>query len=295
MTVAEALRDLEQGSPHQRVKAARYLSRHATAAELGVLRIARQGENVAYVKTSLDAAIKRLSRVAVSEPPPPGDDYDVPDEVRQRIRTQAVEWVAGLLLHEISSPIGLATRAATREIADYEKSRTKVHLDSVARTFEAIEQLKNAAALPRPVPFDLAVLLDEIVTAEAPEGGAGDVSVIGPRPLLLISDPLLIRLIVANGLRNAFEAVALTNPVAPHAIVVSFGETDVDYWVSILDRGTGIIGPIESAFEVGKTTKRGHSGFGLAIARQAVETLGGTILLGPVDGGGARCEARWEK
>ena len=63
----------------------------------------------------------------------------------------------------------------------------------------------------------------------------------------------------------------------------------------MLDKGPGIVGPTESAFDIGKSTKQGHCGFGLAIARQAIETLGGTVSLQPVVGGGALYEARWER
>ena len=71
--------------------------------------------------------------------------------------------------------------------------------------------------------------------------------------------------------------------------------TDVDYWVAVIDRGVGIIGPVESAFGIGKTAKRGHRGFGLPIARQAIETLGGSCTLQPIAEGGAHFEIRWEK
>ena len=43
----------------------------------------------------------------------------------------------------------------------------------------------------------------------------------------------------------------------PHQIVVTWGETDIDYWTAVLDRGPGVVGPVESAFGIGKTTKRG--------------------------------------
>jgi signal transduction histidine kinase len=108
-------------------------------------------------------------------------------------------------------------------------------------------------------------------------------------------DPALVRLGISNGVRNAVEAVGEGLSDEPHPIVVAWGETDVDYWVAVIDRGPGIVGLLESAFEIGKTTKKGHSGFELAIARQAVETLGGTSILQPAAGGGAHYEIRWER
>jgi signal transduction histidine kinase len=295
LTREGAITLLSSGSTHERLKAARFLTRYAQATDLDALRRARQTEVVSYVKASLDCAIARISNLPAAITRDPGDEVDVPDDLKRQIRSQAVEWIAGLLLHEIASPIGLAKRAASREIPDYLQSRTRRHLESIDRTFEAIEQLKGAAAVPKPEQFDLSELLNEIVNAEVPDGQALDVSLVGPKPMIVTSDPALVRLAICNGVRNALEAVAATAPSEVHPIVITWGETDVDYWVAILDRGVGIVGPPEAAFEIGKSTKKGHREFGLAIARQAIETLGGTVVLAPAAQGGARYEARWER
>lgn len=295
MTREEALQLLDAGPTHERLKAARLLARSAQAGDFAALRRARQTETVSYVKTSLDRAINRLSNLPPTIAPDPSDEFDVPEQFKRQIKSQAVEWIAGLLLHEIASPIGLVKRSASREVSDYDNSRTKRHLDNIERVFEAIEQLKGAAAVPRPEQFDLAELLSDIVNAEAPNGRASEISLVGPKPMMVTTDPALVRLVVCNGIRNALEAVALSGNSGSHPIIITWGETDVDYWVSVLDRGAGIVGPAESAFEIGKSTKQGHSGFGLAIARQAIETLGGTVSLDPATDGGARYQARWER
>lgn len=295
MTCEAAIELLSAGSTHERLKAARFLARHAQAGDIATLRRALQIETVSYVRRSLDLAIARLSDQPEAILPGRSDQIDVSDSVKKQIYSQAVEWITGLLLHEIASPFGLAKRTASREILDYERSRTKHHLESVDRIFEAIEQLKGAAAVPRPEEFDLAELLADIVSAEASNGRVPEVSFVGPKPLMVTSDPALVRFAIRNGVRNAFEAVAVSYPDDPHPIVITWDQTDVDYWVSILDRGAGIVGPIDAAFEIGKSTKQGHSGFGLAIARQAIETLGGTVTLEPAAQGGTRYEARWER
>lgn len=295
MTREDALQMLASGSNHERLKAARFLARNAIVSDLLALRKARQTETVSYVKTSLDLGIGRLSNLPAPTEPDPTDEYEVPEELKRQIRSQAVEWIAGLLLHEIASPIGLAKRSASREIPDYENSKTKRLFESVQRTFEAIEKLKGAAAVPKPELFDLVELLSNIVAEETAAGRDFGASFIGPKPLMITSDPALVRLAVCNGIRNSLEAVAAANPTEPHPIIITWGETDVDYWVVVLDRGVGVVGPVEAAFEIGKSTKQGHSGFGLAIARQAIETLGGTVRLEPGADGGARYEARWER
>jgi signal transduction histidine kinase len=285
---------LSSDSAHERLKAARFLVRNARPSDLSSLRQARQRENVSYVKKSLDLAIARLSQFKVAAVGEPPGEFDIPEEVRRQIRSQAVEQVTGILLHEIASPIGLVRRAASREVLEFEISRTKFYLDALQRIFEAMEQLKGAAAAPKPDEFDLAELIQEIKLAETADKTL-DISLHGPTPLIIRSDPTLVRLAVSNGLRNAIEAIVEGASNDPHPIVITWDATDVDYWVAVLDRGPGLVGPVESAFEIGKSTKQGHSGFGLAIARQAIETLGGAVTLQPATGGGVLYEVRWER
>lgn len=294
MTRDEALERLSSSSAHDRLKAARFLARNSNPSDLRPLRDALRNETVSYVRTGLELAIKRASNTTSPEVDDAQEEFEIPPDVRTQIRNEVTEEVTGQILHEIASPVGLIASVAAREIPDYERSRTRKHVDNLKRVFEAIEQLKSAAAVPRPEEFDLAELLGETVS-EVVGTGAVDVSLHGAKPMLITSDRALLRLAVSNGIRNAVEAVTGATGSEPHPIVVTWGETDVDYWVAVLDRGPGVVGPAESAFGIGKTTKKGHSGFGLAIARQAIETLGGSCTLQPATEGGARFEIRWER
>lgn len=293
MSHEEATRLLTSASPHERLRAARYFARNTMASDLEALRQARSVEVVSYVKQALDRAISRNAHLGLAAEADPADEQLVPAEIRKQIWNRAVEWVTGLVLHEIASPMGLVKLSASREIQNYDTSKTRHHLEGVARIFDAIEQLKNAASVPRLEQFDLAELLGDIVSAESLRTPV-PISLYGQRPLLITSDRALLRLAICNGLRNAIEATGAVGSEGSNSVVVTWGETDVDYWVSILDKGRGIIGPAASAFEIGKTTKKGHSGFGLAIAKQAMETLGGSVSLQPAADGGARFEVRWE-
>lgn len=275
MTRDEALEGLFASSAYSRGQAARALADLGKAGDLARIRKALKSETVAYVQYALQDTMKRLTRRA--EPPVAAADEvaAVPEEVRQQIYGQAVAWVTGLLLHEIASPIGLARLSGKLELADrWEASATRRHLDTIHRIFDAIEMLKSAAGVPRPQEFDLAAMVDDLGETEVPQALPW-ISAIGQKPFMIKSDPALVRMVVCNGLRNAVEAVEAVGdePPEPHAVTINWGETDVDYWVSVLDRGAGIVGPSETAFEVGNSTKKNHSGFGLAIARQAVETM----------------------
>ena len=296
MTRDEALAALSDPSAHLRGQAARAIGDLGVADDLLAIRKILKAETVSYVQYALQDSLKKLTNKSapLSEE---GETFpDVPPEVRRQIYSKAVEWVTGFLLHEVASPIGLATLSAKREIKDeWEGSATRRHLETIRRVFDAVEMLKNAAGVPRPQQFDLASLLQEFIEAEVP-AALQWISPIGPKPFVIMCDPALIRMVAGNGIRNAVEAVE-GSEAAPqeHAIVVNWGETDADYWVSVLDRGPGITGPIESAFEIGKSTKKRHSGFGLAIARQAVDTLTGILSLEPAREGGAVYTARWKR
>ena len=294
MTRGEALERLSSGSAHDRLKAARFLTHNSNPSDLRALSDALKNETVSYVRTGLELAIKRASNFASPEVESTSEEFVIPPDVRGQIRNEVTEEVTGQILHEIASPVGLIAAAAAREIPDYEHSRTRKHVENLKRVFEAIEQLKSAAAAPRPEEFDLAELLAEIVS-ELVGSDPVQVSLHGAKPMLITSDRALLRLAISNGIRNAVEAVTGTPGDEPHPIVVAWGATDVDYWVTVLDRGSGVVGPAESAFGIGKTTKKGHSGFGLTIARQAIETLGGACTLQPRTEGGARFEIRWER
>jgi C4-dicarboxylate-specific signal transduction histidine kinase len=266
----------------------------AEKSDIKTLKRARQFETVAHVRASLDRALDRLAITSVHPENEASAEFDVPDEVRRQIETKAIEWVAGLILHEIASPIGLVRKTAAREITDYENSKPKRHLDMLQRIFEAVDHLKTATVVPRPSEFDLAKMISDVISAEA-DGSKSSPTLLGPKPLLVRSDPALLRLALCNGVRNAIEAVADVGSNEAHPIVITWGVTDVDYWISVLDKGQGLAGSSQSAFEVGTTTKPAHTGFGLAIARQAMKTLAGDVSLQPSTTGGARYEMRWPK
>jgi signal transduction histidine kinase len=296
MTREEALVHLTASSAHLRGQAARALGTVGRPADLERLRRAQKIETVSHVNYALQDTIRRLEQQQPPELLMSDDEEIIPEDMRRQIYGEAVEWITGFLLHEIASPIGLVSLAAKRELAErWDNSNTKRHLEAVKRVFEAIETLKNAASVPRPQEFDLAALIDELIGA-FPEETIEWISAIGPRPFVLKADASLIRMVVVNGLRNAVEAQeAVGRQPQSHDVTVSWGETDVDYWLSVLDHGVGINGPTETAFEIGVSTKKNHTGFGLAIARQALETMIGSLVLEPAKDGGALYTARWRK
>lgn len=289
-----ALGMLSASSSHERLKAARFLARHAEPGDLVALRQAKQVESVSYVKASLDSAIRRALGVLSPAPVEPDDESDVSPDVRRQIRGKAVQEVARLLLHEIASPIGLAAESASREIRNWEQSDTKRHVERVQDILDAISELKVASGVPTLGDVALHEVVAEVAEREASNRGV-EVMLHGPRPIIIKSDRRLLTLALANGIRNAAEATLEIDPPAREPVVVTWDQTDVDNYVTVIDRGSGLAWGPEAAFEMGTSTKRGHSGFGLAIARQAMEALGGTAELRACATGGCEYSLRWGK
>lgn len=294
MTKEEALSALRSPASHQRIKAARFFIAHGNEGDLLRLRQALQLESDTYVRKRLEQAIERVSsgveRRAVSaqegENPIEAADQDSFAETVQR--------VGGLFLHEMEGPIGRTSLYASKEVPDYPTSKTKREIEALRSVFGGIEQLVKASKPPRPQQIDLAELIEIIVSTEIDP--ALNPSVYGTKPFLVTTDPDLLRLALVNGLRNAAEAIAqIGSRDQQHPIIVTWGETDRDYWISVIDHGPGVSGSPIPKFEIGKTTKVGHRGFGLAIAKRAMESIGGTVLLQPGTDGGARYELRWER
>src|SRR5262249_10302279 len=120
------------------------------------------------------------------------------------------------------------------------------------------------------------------------------VSFAGPAPLMVQGDPALIAIAVSNGLRNAIEAclpVATAERKPP--IVVNWNATDRDYWITVLDDGIGYPGNIQGAFEIGASTKEGHSGNGLPGVKAAMLSLSGSVELVPQKDKGCALNLSW--
>jgi C4-dicarboxylate-specific signal transduction histidine kinase len=62
-------------------------------------------------------------------------------------------------------------------------------------------------------------------------------------------------------------------------MVISWGGSDQSFWVSVLDFGDGPPADLPEVFTVGTSSKEDHLGMGLAIAQQAMATVGGSALL----------------
>lgn len=293
MTRDEALALLQSGSPHERLRGARFFARHARAKDAIHLRKTKAQESDSYVSRTLALALKRTCSESTSGPslPPVQDALEEPNT---RVRLEAVNWISGLLLHEIASPLGLIEEAATREVENYEKSEVHARIKHIQAVFEGIEQLKDASNSPHMSEFDVSTWLRNVVEHEHLAKGF-EVAYQGLQPYMIQADPKLLRFAFCNGFKNAVEAVETTASTEAYPIIVTWGSSDSDFWIVVRDHGPGIVGSPQLAFEIGKTTKANHSGFGLSIARLSMENMDGTVTLQPGKLVGAVYELRWPR
>ena len=275
---------------HKRLLAAREYERFARIEDTQFLRDALAREEVTWVKAALSRAIGRIAED--DHACVPGTPLDTnADESAKEIYANAVEDTTRRLVHEIEPVLGTIRIYAKQDIEDFDKSQTKLHLDRLTSLIGAIGDLSRAASSPRLKEIDLSELVRTAVEAESATSSV-QVDCAGRSPLMAVAEPALLGIVITNGLRNAVEAsTGVTDE--DKVVTVSWGDTDRDYWIVILDRGPGPPAGLDRVWDIGSTTKKGHLGMGLALSRQAAQSLGGTIALIPADGGGARFEFRW--
>jgi len=288
--VEDAIKELTSDSPHVRLKAARVLSRFGSAACAHEIRVALRREPVSWVRRALESA---LAKHAV---PDPTTEHDEQGAATQRdIRSAAVYEVTRTFLHEFEPIVGPLKVRAMREVRAYETSEVKKSIERLDQLLDAFRSMSQAAAIPANKEMELTAFIREVVAEQA---NAETISLFGPTPLLVDADRGKLRLAFENGLRNAIEAVASTPSAAPLSgsphVTVLWGETDVEVWIAVNDEGPGFNGAPAARFDIGSSTKDGHLGMGLAIAKQAMDSMEGTVSLSPRTTG-ARFEMRWYK
>ena len=296
MDRSAALKGLESERVSTRLEAARVLENLARPEDRAILETRRRSEAVPWVRNALKRAIARTSvppeypgGVVAAGTPSDIEDYDG-DEA---IKGAALRDVAELFIHELRKPLGRALLYAQREIADFDLSKTGEELVRLQQFLDGLEELATATGTATPKEVNLRSLIAEEASVAGELEGAPRIELRGPPSLDVIVDPALIRLVVSNGLRNAVEAVVSAESNQP--IIISWGETDREYYMAILDSGPGVSPEAESLFEIGESSKRGHVGFGLALARQASRSLGGEIVLSNLEDGLTRFEMRWAR
>ena len=296
LTKELALQLLFSESSHQRFVAARALEKYADDHVLNELLRAKRNEKDAVVLRWIERSIELCKKSYSTE------DFTINDNVEPNdiaaVKAEAIEWVAGMLLHEIGNKLGLIAFWASQDIEHYTNSDTYKHINNLQLIFDGISNLKQSATQLQIEQFDLHQLITEIADIESLNHSV-EFNYVGIRPFIIESGKHLINLALSNGIRNALESIqeiiAENNPDYFPQLTIIWEETPTEYWISINDNGTGLPANITSLFSIGRSSKKGHAGYGLAIARQALETMNGTVELSNSSSGGAKYFISWRK
>jgi signal transduction histidine kinase len=293
MTREEALRLAQSSQMYDRLRAARFFARYSTEGDAPALRKWLAQETVGWIRGALKQALQRAGAEGSSSED--ADHVATEDgDAGREIYAQAMEETTARLVHEIEPILGLTRLYAGAEVPNYEASQTKRQLDRLGTLLRAIDTLSRTAAVPKQEELDFAELVHRIAEAES-EGHKARIEFAGSDPMVVVGDRALLEVVFSNGLRNAIEADEEAGR-PDGRVVITWGETDRDYWLAILDQGPGLpAGGASRLFDIGSTTKEGHHGMGLALARQAMASMGGVIAVRSREQEGAALECRWPK
>jgi signal transduction histidine kinase len=288
----DLLGDLDDPHYDARLAAARSLVETATPADADAIRQALSTETVHWVRRALEEALDRIEAR-------PGDARSsevgsaLADRLEEETYSRAMEDITGQLSHEFSPLIGAVDYLASREVPDYASSDTAKAVSRLRNALTAIRALSKASAPPVYADFALSEVLRDVVATE--ESGNVVIVYSGRDDLVVRGDCALVELAISNGLRNAIEATIAAGDTADRPILIAWGDTDLDYWVTIHDRAGGLPTSYIRAFELGVTNKPNHAGMGLAIAQRAASSLDGFVRLKPAQEGATLFELRWSK
>ena len=260
-------------------------------------------ESDAWVQSALAAAL------APREAPPRGGPVPTPgveheETLLQDLRAQVTKEVTATLLHELDPIVGRLRLEARRELPSFADSRTNEVIDRIRQFLTAVRELNAASSPPQWQEFDLTDLVRATCQDEQDQL-ALDVSLSPTRedPVVVRGDPALVRLALANAVRNALESAHSFRKsggqpsIGGFDVVVNWGLTELDVWIAVIDQGIGLPASFDKAFDPWATTKTKdeHLGIGLTLASRAMESLGGGVSLHPQRPHGALCELRWPK
>ena len=215
-------------------------------------------------------------------------------EAAQRERLSSLGRLSTVVAHEVRNPLMIiksSLHGLRREDVSAHELRAAVNDidEEVARLNRIVADILDFA---RPIKFDLGpvdlnALCADAVRAVSTEGDSVTV-VADSRVRTIVTDAERLRLALVNVLTNARHAVA-ARPDAPRDAVrlTTAVASDGGVTIDVSDQGAGISpDDLPRIFDPFFTTRRTGTGVGLAITRNIIEGLGGTITIANSGPGG---------
>lgn len=216
-------------------------------------------------------------------------------EASLRERLSSLGRLSTVVAHEIRNPL-MIIKAAVRSLRKHDSPEVAQVATSIDEEVGRLNRVVSGVLdFARPVQFTFARAdLDAICrdATQAAQAAAEDVPIaVESHPAAIITDAERLRSVLVNILTNAQQAVracADRQPGTPITLRTSL-QPNGRWRIDIADRGTGIAAEdLPRIFDPFFTTRRTGNGLGLAIAKNLVEGLGGTLLVESRLGAGTR-------
>lgn len=216
------------------------------------------------------------------------------DDVTDLIQAQKnAAWgeVARRLAHEIKNPLTPIQLSAERlqhkladKLSDADANILQRSTVTIVQQVEAMkEMVDDFSEYAKPskkqsVPIDLSVLIQEVLALYVLKSGVKFKTSYEAGGMLMINgDPVSIRQVLHNLLKNALEAIETKGIIEINLHRVQKNDTDF-IEIALYDDGPGIKeDQIEKVFEPYVTSKAKGTGLGLAIVKKIIEEHGGAI------------------
>ena len=225
------------------------------------------------------------------------------DDVTDLIQAQKnAAWgeVARRLAHEIKNPLTPIQLSAERlqhkladklepADADFLQRSTRTIVQQVEAMKEMVDDFSEYAkpSKKQKVDIDLKSLVQEVLVLYALKPGVKFKTGYEPGLLVINGDPVGIRQVLHNLLKNALEAIGAHGLIEISLHKVRKNNADF-IEIALYDNGPGIKDEqIEKIFEPYVTTKAKGTGLGLAIVKKIIEEHGGAIWIDTSRKGGA--------
>ncbi len=221
--------------------------------------------------------------------------------IESELETEALAaWrqLVQVLTHEIMNsltPIAslAASAPALLEAGEHEElaaalatlARRAAHLQAFVERYRSVSQPPAPTLADTPLQPLLQAVQRLVAPAWAAAGGGVDVSV-EPDSLALRTDAAQLEQVLINLAQNALQACA--GRPSPRLGIEARLSRGARLRLTVSDNGPGVAPGLESRiFTPFFTTREGGSGVGLAVVRQLVHGLGGTVRYAKRPGGGA--------
>jgi two-component system, LuxR family, sensor kinase FixL len=209
-------------------------------------------------------------------------------------RTTTIGEMASGLAHELNQPLGAIANYAEGCLVELATPRPAVQEVNIAlekllattlraaRIIERIRKFVTRQELRREL-FEPNVIVDDVLAILRDEMGQRGVALtrdLAPDLPKLLGDPVQIQQVLVNLVRNAFDSIAVAQPLDPTVLIQTKQDDSGGVEFCVTDNGEGIEQDrLTTVFDAYFSTRAGGLGMGLAISRTIIEAHEGRLTV----------------